>query len=499
MSIPEIGRIAFICLEVVLLFNLLIFVHELGHFLAGKWRGLYIEEFALWFGKPLWRKKIAGVWYAINSIPAGGYVKLPQMAPMGGLEGEATDLPPEARRTISPLDKIIVAFAGPLFSFLLAFAMATVVWVVGKPESDFDSTTIGEVMKGSPAEAAGLKVGDEILSVDGKSVTHWISGTNSVKWAIIRSEGQTIPFVVKRGGETLTINSKWAKPEQESLRRPVLRQVGITPREFPGVGLVVKKSPAEAAGLQVGDVIVSMNGTPIFNIDDMLPIAQKARGQNVDIVVERAVNGKTQQVPLTLAVPPLPAGKEDGPIDFGIAWGRVRLVHPGPWEQTRESATTIFRMIGALFSKHSDVKAAHFSGPVGIMRIYYSVFQAPEGWRLAVALSVLINVNLALINMLPFPVLDGGHITLAIVEAIRRKPVNVRALEIVQTACALMIIGFMLYVTFFDVGDMFGDRRRAPQKTEGNQPASSEGGKPAAPAPADGGTSQPAQPAEAPK
>jgi regulator of sigma E protease len=215
-----------------------------------------------------------------------------------------------------------------------------------------------------------------------------------------------------------------------------------------------------------------MNGKEIFNIEDMLPIVKEARGKSVNVIVDRA----DQQVPLTLAVPPAQAGKEDAPIDFGIAWGRVRLVYPGPWEQVRESATTIFRMIGALFSRHSDVQAAHFSGPVGIMRIYYSVFQAPEGWRLAVALSVLINVNLALINMLPFPVLDGGHITLAIVEAIRRKPVNVRLLEIVQTACALVIIGFMLYVTFFDVGDMFGDRsRRGPQNAEPAKPAAAEG------------------------
>ena len=208
--------------------------------------------------------------------------------------------------------------------------MAIIVWQVGKPESDFDSTTIGEVSKGSPAEAAGLKVGDEILSVDGKAVTHWISGTNSVKWAIIRSEGETIPFVVKRGAETLTINSKWTKPEQESLRRPVLRQVGILPREFPGVGMVVKKSPADIAGFKANDVIVSMNGTPIFNIEDMLPIVKSARGQTVNVVVDRP-NDKdakqTQQVPLTLGVPP---GKEDAPIDFGIAWGRVRLDYPGP-------------------------------------------------------------------------------------------------------------------------------------------------------------------------
>src|SRR4029079_4988719 len=213
----------------------------------------------------------------------------------------------------------------------------------------------------------------------------------------------------------------------------------IMPREFPGVGLVVKKSAAEAAGFKAGDVIVSMNGQPIFNIEDMWPIVKSAHGGNVNVVVDRTVDGKVQQVQLTLAVPAVEPGKEDGPIDFGIAWGRVRLTHPGPWEQVSESATTIFRMVGALFSRHSDVQAAHFSGPVGIMRIYYSVFQAPEGWRLAVALSVLINVNLALINMLPFPVLDGGHIPLPIVEAIRRKPVNVRVLEIVQTGCALLI------------------------------------------------------------
>jgi regulator of sigma E protease len=101
------------------------------------------------------------------------------------------------------------------------------------------------------------------------------------------------------------------------------------------------------------------------------------------------------------------------------------------------------------------VKAAHFSGPVGIMRLYYQVFETNYGWQLALSLSVLINVNLAILNLLPFPVLDGGHIVLAIIEGIRRKPINVHVLEAVQTACAVLLIGFMLYVTFFDVGDMF--------------------------------------------
>src|SRR3954468_22870950 len=117
----------FIILEVVLLFNLLIFVHELGHFLAARWRGLKIERFAIWFGKPIWKKKINGVEYALGTIPAGGYVSLPQMASMEAIEGKtensAEQLPP-----VSALDKIIVAFAGPLFSFMLAILFAVVVW-----------------------------------------------------------------------------------------------------------------------------------------------------------------------------------------------------------------------------------------------------------------------------------------------------------------------------------------------------------------------------------
>ena len=129
-----------IALEVVLIFNLIIGVHELGHFLAARWRGLKVERFAIWFGKPIWKKKIGGVEYALGTIPFGGYVSLPQMATMEAIEGktrERRDPLPNA----APLDKIIVAFAGPLFSFLLAIAFAVVVWQVGKPGNDADNTT----------------------------------------------------------------------------------------------------------------------------------------------------------------------------------------------------------------------------------------------------------------------------------------------------------------------------------------------------------------------
>src|SRR5450755_4541547 len=131
-------RIIFILLEVVIIFNLLIVVHELGHFLAARWRGLVVEKFGIWFGKPLWKKKINGVEYSLGSIPAGGFVALPQMAPMeaieGGSETDRAALPP-----VSPLDKIIVAFAGPLFSFMLAAAFAVIVFFVGKPTREAET------------------------------------------------------------------------------------------------------------------------------------------------------------------------------------------------------------------------------------------------------------------------------------------------------------------------------------------------------------------------
>src|SRR5205085_12514144 len=125
-------RVFFIILEVVILFNLLIVVHELGHFLAARWRGLFIEKFGIWFGKPIWKKTIGGVQYSLGSLPFGGFVALPQLAPMDIIEGKAdvdrAKLPP-----VSALDKIIVAVAGPFFSVLLAFVIASLIWTVGYP------------------------------------------------------------------------------------------------------------------------------------------------------------------------------------------------------------------------------------------------------------------------------------------------------------------------------------------------------------------------------
>lgn len=452
--ILHVVRVVLIILEVLILFNLLIIVHELGHFLAAKWRGLEIEGFGIWFGKPLWKKKINGVVYSLGSIPAGGFVKLPQLAPMDIIEGKA-EVDREKLPPISALDKIIVAFAGPLFSMLLALLFAGIVWVVGHPVSESDITTIvGYVEKDSPAAKAGIQAGDKILEVDGQPVTRFSGMNDSVVWNVVRSEGATIPFKIERDGKVLKFDVTPFKAERRGWQRKSTRQVLIYPAQTPIIEKVQPNTPAEEVGLQPGDVITGYNGVPMFSPAALSDFIEKHGSQPVTLQLQRGGNS------LAVVVTPKIQPGEKVPR-IGIQWdstGKMSVAHPNPIEQVYKSVTSTINTIAAVASPKSDIKLQHLSGPVGIGHIYYMLFRSDRGWQLALWFSVILNVNLAIMNMLPIPVLDGGHIVLALVESVRRRPVNMRVLEVVQTSCAALIIGFLLYVSFFDIGDLFGSR-----------------------------------------
>jgi regulator of sigma E protease len=449
-----------IILEVVLLFNLLIVVHELGHFFAAKWRGLKVEKFAVWFGKPLWSKTVGGVEYRLGSIPAGGFVAIPQLAPMEAIEGKTDekgeDLPP-AR----PLDKIIVAAAGPAASLGLAFLFACVVWLVGRPVSEAETTNqIGYVLEGGPAARAGLQAGDRILSVNGHPVKR-INGMgrmgDSVAWNVAVSSSPVIPIRFERDGKERVVEVEPVIQPRSGWGRKNLRQIQIIPAVTPMVARVFSNSPAEQAGLRRGDLVVAANDKPLLSQPALAEILTATKGAPVKLTIRRG----GVDFPVTVT-PRVPEGEKQARI--GIQWderGVVALVHPGPLLQIKSSILTMWETISAVTDRRSEVGVQQLSGPVGIMRVYYLLFQNPMGWQLALWFSVVLNVNLAIMNLLPLPVLDGGHILLALIEWICGHPIHQKTLEVVQSAFAMLLIGAMLYISFFDVSDLVAGRKSA--------------------------------------
>ena len=452
------GKIFWTLFQVIFLFNILIVVHELGHYWAAKWRGLKVEKFQIWFGKPIWKKKIKGVQWGFGWIPMGGFVALPQMAPMEMLEGKnegKEPLPP-----IKPLDKIIVAFAGPLFSLGLAFFFALLVWGFGKPvREQLQSTIVGSVVPNMPAEKAGILPGDEILEIDGVKVQSFAGMVDSIMERIIYSEGKQITLLIKRSGtdEPISIQSGYEKEDRPAHQRQDFRKIGVGPTSDSIIAATIPNSPAAKAGLVPGDQILEANGQKLFSRQTLTFIIQ-AMGEEIvpmDLLVLRGEEN------MRLSVMPIaPLTPKENPPMLGIQWQDIptTLQKPGPnpFVQVWDGATAIFRTLSAIMPWHdADVSVSQMSSAIGIGNYYYETLSDPVyGWRFAFVLSVLINVNLAMLNLLPLPVLDGGHIAMSLYEWLFKSPINIRIMEMLQFGCALLLISFMVYVTWFDVGDL---------------------------------------------
>ena len=455
--ISSVFQVILLIFAVVMSFNIIIFVHELGHFLAAKWRGLQIDRFQIWFGTPIWKKTINGVQYGLGWIPAGGFVALPQMAPMEALEGGASDR--AALPNITPLDKIIVAFAGPLFSMLLALLAGVAVWGVGKPKDFIPTQVIGEVAEGSPGEKAGIRVGDKVIAINGNPVNGFAGSLDSITEGIILSKGKQIEFTVERPGSPapLKLVSEFKTEKTQWFQRPGLRQVGIGPEiHHIELGSIVKGSPAEKAGFKDGDWLIAMNGQKFTDDAAAVAFVKQTGAQPIEVEISR--EGQTLKLTATPQVPASPAGK--GPMlgigFYGAPYQNQGIVHPGPIQQVSESLRMMWTTITSVVARDSSIGVGHLSGPVGIAKMQYALLQMEDGWRRILSFMVLFNVNLAVLNMMPFPVLDGGHITLAVLEKIFGRPVKAKPLEILQTVCALALISLMLFVTSKDIGDGFG-------------------------------------------
>jgi regulator of sigma E protease len=430
-------NIIYVVGAVILLFGAAVFVHEYGHYWMARRRGLKIEGFSIGFGPKIFSWMRDGVEWSWRWIPAGGFVKLPQMVTSEALEGRADEgaetLPPA-----SPFSKILVAIAGPAMNVFFGVAIACLLWATGVPVQ-VNPPIIGHVEPDSPEAKLGIQPGDEILYVDGKRVTSW----RDVQETTILARGTNLPVVIARPG-VFTNTYHLSTVVSEALGLKVLN---LDPRDHPVIQRIQDGSAAAAAGLQAGDEILAFAGVPLFGAEQFIKLVQKCPGETKEIVIRR--DGARQTLRVT---PRLDASANVGRIGAQIGPGRpvYRIEHIAPWTQILSVIERTVNTFNALtHSKQTGVGIKDLSGPPGILALLAA--QVNTDWRLALSFLVLLNINLAIINMFPIPVLDGGHCVMALVERLFGRPLPARLVEYTTTGFAVLLIGFMLYVSYNDV------------------------------------------------
>jgi regulator of sigma E protease len=465
---------------VALLFGLTVFVHEFGHFLAARWCGLVVDTFSLGFGPALWKRRYRGVTYKIGVFPVGGYVALPQLDPSGtqlvqgsGAAREERHLPP-----VTPARKILVSLAGGVGNLLLAFALAWVVYRVGKPATPAErSATVGFVHPESLAHARGLRIGDEILSVNGEPVRNW----TEFLMACVRYPEVTL--AVRSGTErrTLTIPTEKGFFGEQTVR-------GVDGRSLCMVLSVEPGQSAAQAGLKAGDVIVEFDGAEVISRAQLVDLVARGEGQTHPLKVRR--DGEILEREVVPRYDPAADQVRIG-IQFNVMDMEFdHIVHPAPTEQIRSHAMAIFRMLAAL-THPSQAKAASKAagGPLAILINLWLLVRI--SLILAVFFTGLLNVNLAIVNLLPIPVLDGGHILFALWELVFRRPVNATVAGVITNAFAFAIILLFVLLTGRDARH-FTPLGRLLDRWLGPPPAPQQAG-----APAPVSSPHPAEPARA--
>lgn len=433
----------FTLLIVVLLFSLTIFIHELGHFLVARRCGMIVETFAIGFGPAIWRRRIRGVEWRVGALPFGGYVALPQMD-VSSDECETKErLPPVSARC-----RAAVAIAGAGSNLLVAFIVATAIYFGGGQLAGRREPIVGFLATNSLAWSAGLRVGDRILSINGSSVRTWDDVMVNAALA------DRLHMRVKRSDGTFTELVVPTSPTPEGPR--VMEGVEkATPclviGTFPG-------QPADRAGVRRRDVILELDGEPIYSIEQFVEATQRHRDRDVPLVVERA----GRRIVLTVRPEWNPTYQR---VMIGVEINRFDLSMK-PWAQLRAWGAPVFRILRAFGSRTERGHAARsVGGPLYIFQMYWMA--ARTSVLLALWVTGLLNVNLAILNLLPVPVLDGGHLVLAGWEGISRQPVPRKLVTVVHRLFAMLLIGLFVLITIRDARRLtHRSRPRVPEPVE---------------------------------
>jgi regulator of sigma E protease len=413
----------------VIALGILIFVHELGHFIAARLFGVKVETFSIGFGPKLFKFNCCDTEFAVSLIPLGGYVKM---------SGENPDEPaknPYDFYAKPPWQRIIIALAGPLMNLLLAFLFFALSFSIGRyvPAYQFEMARVGA----TASPEISLKPGDVILSVDGQQVKNWKDFSSYVAL----NPDKELTLKVKRDGEIVTVKVRTGTDDKNGIGT-----LDVIPAIKPIIGKVVEGSPAQKAGLQPGDVILSINGKEVTSWKQVVDLIGKSQGKPVELLILR------KDKRLKLKVTPQ-FNKKFGRYTIGIIpkmdmvfvrLSGLEAVKKG-LEEFKSHTGIFFSYLSKLITGEASVKS--LGGPIMIAEVAGKA--AETGISNFIYFMGFISLQLGYFNLMPLPVLDGGLILMFIIEIIRRRPLSLEFREKFQQV-GFAILALLMIIVFYN-------------------------------------------------
>ena len=416
----------------ILVLGILIFAHESGHFFVAKLFRVRVLVFSFGFGQRLFGFKKGDTDYRVSLIPLGGYVRM-----AGDMPEENQPSDPAEFLSKPKWQRFLILLAGPLMNLLLAIGFIAAINMAGT-ETLIIKPVIGEVSPGKPAARAGLQVGDRIVAIGGDPIDTF----DDLRMAISMHAGTPLRVDYLRNGQRHTTTMT---PERENSDFGPVGRAGVRPWIDAVVGRIRPDSPAAKAGLQRGDRILSANGQPVRELTQLDAVFEQAKGGPIALLVARG----TRQMPITL--PPVKSDNQDAYRGF-IPPTEIRKLSFGPaivdslqqnWKTLKYTGVSVRR----IFQGEGSVK--ELSGPISIARISGEMLR--QGWIAVIALMAMISLQLGIMNLLPIPVLDGGHIMVLLIEGAVRRDLSIRVKERIQQVGFAVLAALMIVVLYNDV------------------------------------------------
>jgi regulator of sigma E protease len=415
----------------VLVLGFLIFIHEAGHFLVAKLFRVRVLVFSFGFGKRLFGFQRGDTDYRVSLIPLGGYVRMAGDIP----DDDQTPAPDEFLGR-PKWQRFLILFAGPAANILVAVAFLTWLNMAGTEVLKEDRPLLGAVLEGQPAEEAGLMMGDLIQEANGQKIETW----DDLRLAISLHPDTPVHLRFVRDGQEMTTT---VVPARRQTEYGIAGIAGVQKFLDTEVGHVREGSPAARAGIRPGDRIVEANGVVVAQLAELEVVFEETRARPITVKVER--EGQIEKIVL----PPAEADDLYRGVFPPTVLRKLPLVPAfrdsleQNWKMVKYAGIVVTRM----FKMQGSVK--EFSGPISIARISGEMLRT--GWKAVVFLMAGISLQLGVLNLLPIPVLDGGHIAILLVEGVARRDLSIRVKERIQQLGFAVLAALMLVVLYNDV------------------------------------------------